>query len=168
MSDMAHLFRTITLGVYVIAVDHGRNRDAFTAASVAQISYSPLLLALAINPQHASYGLLSASKAWTISVLGSGQIAEARHFGTHSLREGDKMQHVRWASAPSGLPFLEDALAYFDCRLVAEYEGGDHRIALGRVIGGAVLASGPKAKPLLYTDTGDLDGSAALYPNGFE
>jgi flavin reductase (DIM6/NTAB) family NADH-FMN oxidoreductase RutF len=168
MNEVVALFRKISLGVYVIAVSDGRTQDAFTAASITQVSYEPLLLSLAINPEHASYKLLRAGEGWTVSVLRDDQMEWARRFGVRSLRDSDKMQGVRWARANSQLPFLEQALAYFDCRLVAEHPAGDHRVVLGRVIGGAVLTSDAGSKPLLYADTGDLDQSAALYPRHFD
>jgi hypothetical protein len=36
---------------------------------------------------------------------------------------------------------------------------------LGHVVGGRVLAAG--TEPMRYADTGNLDGSAALYPATF-
>jgi flavin reductase (DIM6/NTAB) family NADH-FMN oxidoreductase RutF len=167
MSEMVALFRTLTTGVYVIGVSDGSVRDAFTAASVTQVSYQPLLLAFAINPEHASYKLLLAGKAWTISVLHRDQIEWARRFGTPSAHGVDKMQGMQWGSTESGVPFLQQSLAYFDCRLEAEYAAGDHRILVGKVVAGAVLTSEANARPLIYADTGNLDQSAALYPVGF-
>ena len=49
------LFRRLTNGLYVVGVAHDDRRDAFTAAWVTQVSFEPLLLALSINPSHASY-----------------------------------------------------------------------------------------------------------------
>ena len=42
---------------------------------------------------------------------------------------------------------------------------GDHELVLGRVIDGRILASG--AAPMTYGETGELDGSRALYPHRF-
>ena len=55
MSDTPlDLFRRLTNGLYVVGVAHGDRRDAFTAAWITQVSFQPLLLALSINPTHAS------------------------------------------------------------------------------------------------------------------
>jgi flavin reductase (DIM6/NTAB) family NADH-FMN oxidoreductase RutF len=167
MADIVALFRKLTMGVYVIGVSDGAARDAFTAASIAFASYQPLLLSLAINPQHAAYQLLLAGNAWTVSVLGRDQIEWARRFGTGSAEGAEKMAGVKWGLAGSGAPYLEQALAYFDCRLIADHPGGDHRLLLGRVEGGAILRSDAESKPLIYADTGNLDKSAALYPSDF-
>jgi len=75
------------------------------------------------------------------------------------------LAEVEWRPGRNGAPILAEALAYFDCELAGIHPGGDHQIALGRVIDGRVLA--PGATPLLYADTGTLDGSATLYPARF-
>jgi flavin reductase (DIM6/NTAB) family NADH-FMN oxidoreductase RutF len=167
MADLFDLFRALTMGVYIVGVTDGSERDAFTAASIAHISYQPLLLSMAVNPQHASYRLLLAGKGWTVSVLGSDQIELARRFGTGG-QGWDKMTGVKWASASSGAPYLEHGIAYFDCRLTADYPAGDHRLVVGHVIGGAILSHETSTKPLIYADTGNLDKSAALYPHHFD
>lgn len=165
MNEIAALFRRLTLGVYAIGVADRDKRDVFTAAWVMQTSFDPLLLALSINPENASDPLLHAGRGFTVNVLKQGQQDLARRFGTRSGRDEDKLQGILWHPGQTGAPILEDALAYFDCRLSGTMKAGDHELALGRVIGGRVLD--PEAEPLAYGDTGDMDGSSALYPNRF-
>ena len=162
VNEVTELFRRLTQGVYVIGVADGGQRDAFTAAWVMQVSFEPLLLALSINPDHASYPLLHSGGGFTVNVLNQSQQDLARRFGTRSGRDEDKLAGVPWHAGRSGAPILEDALAYLDCELCGEMGAGDHDLALGRVIGGRLLD--PDAVPLVYRDTGDMDGSSALYP----
>src|SRR5438105_2575087 len=58
VSPVEAAFRRLTLGVYVVGVGGDGRADAFTAAWIIQASFDPLLLALSINRQHASYPLL--------------------------------------------------------------------------------------------------------------
>ena len=60
MNPIEAAFRRLTLGVYVVGVAADGRPDAFTAAWVMQASFDPLLLALSINREHASYPLLHA------------------------------------------------------------------------------------------------------------
>jgi flavin reductase (DIM6/NTAB) family NADH-FMN oxidoreductase RutF len=166
MSDRPlDLFRTLTTGVYVVGVAHGGRTNAFTAAWLAQVSFTPLLLALSVNPEHASYPLLRDSRAFTVSVLARGQLELAGHFGCRSGRHGDKLAGTRWRATASGAPVLLDAIAWLECRVVGQITAGDHELVLGEVTGGEVLARG--VEPLGYRETGNLDGSAALYPSDF-
>ena len=165
MNEIGALFHKLSLGVYVVGVAHGEQRNAFTAAWITQVSFDPLLLALSINPQNASSALVHASGAFTVSVLKRGQTDFARRFGTRSGRDQDKLAGVRWEPGRSGAPYLTDALAYFDCEVTESLPAGDHELIIGRVIGGRILD--PEAVPLAYAETGDLDGSRALYPARF-
>jgi flavin reductase (DIM6/NTAB) family NADH-FMN oxidoreductase RutF len=165
MSDIAALFSHLTHGVYVIGVAHGGRCDGFTAAWVMQVSFDPPLLALSINPGHASYALLHSGGSFTINVLKREQLELARRFGTQSGREHDKLVGVRWRPGRRGTPILEEALAYFECELSDSLQSGDHELVVGRVIDGRILSSG--AVPMTYAETGDMDGSSLLYPEKF-
>jgi flavin reductase (DIM6/NTAB) family NADH-FMN oxidoreductase RutF len=165
MKEIAELFHRLTYGVYVVGVAYGQRRDGFTAAWVMQVSFEPLLLALSINPDNASYELLHTGGGFTANVLKQGQLELARRFGTRSGRDQDKLAGTRWRPGRNGAPILEDALAYFDCELTGRMRAGDHELVLGWVVDGAILA--PGATPLTYADTGDMDGSSALYPREF-
>jgi len=165
VNDIAGLFHRLTLGVYVVGVAHVERRDAFTAAWVMQASFDPLLLAVSINPENASYPLLQASGGFAVSVLKQGQLELARHFGTQSGREQDKLAGVAWWPGHNGAPVLEEALAYFECELTERVRVGDHELAVGRVIGGRILDR--DATPMRYAETGAMDGSSALYPASF-
>ena len=165
MDEIGALFHRLSLGVYVVGVTHGKQRNAFTAAWVTQVSFDPLLLALSINPQNASFPLVHASGAFTVSVLKRGQTDLARRFGTRSGRDEDKLAGVRWEPGCSGAPYLSEALAYFDCEQTESLPAGDHELIIGRVIGGRILD--PEGVPLTYAETGDMDGSSALYPARF-
>jgi flavin reductase (DIM6/NTAB) family NADH-FMN oxidoreductase RutF len=163
--EIVALFRHLTLGVYVIGVAHGAERDAFTASALMQPSYQPLIIAIAINPEHASYPILRSSAGFAISVLAQSQMDLARRFGTSAAPGTDKMNGVAWRAARRGAPILSEALAFFECAVQADIPAGDHRIVLGEVLDGAVLNSA--GAPMKYADTHNLDRSAALYPAHF-
>jgi flavin reductase (DIM6/NTAB) family NADH-FMN oxidoreductase RutF len=166
MSDAPlELFRRLTNGMYVVGVAHGGKRDAFTAAWITQVSFDPMLIALSINPSHASYPILGAAGVFSVSVLRQGQLELARQFGTQSGRTVDKLAGQRWQAALEGAPVLLDAAAYLECRVVGRQAAGDHELITAQVVGGRVLV--PEATPMTYADTGNLDGSAELFPATF-
>jgi flavin reductase (DIM6/NTAB) family NADH-FMN oxidoreductase RutF len=159
------LFRRLTTGVYVVGVAHDGRANAFTAAWIMEVSFDPLLLALAINPEHASYPLLKAGGTFVVNVLHEGQAELARHFGTLSGRETDKLRGISARPAASGAPVLLEAAAYLECRVVGSMPAGDHELVVARVIGGDLLAG--DAVPLNSVETAELDGSDELYPPRF-
>lgn len=156
----AQLFNAISHGVYVIGVSDGERQNAFTAACVMLVSFDPLLIALSINPQHYSYKLLKAGGICSVNVLAKDQLHLAEHFGTPGRR--DKMSGHQWRRAKTGAPILSAAVAYFDCQVSHYCAAGDHQLAVCRVVAADVLNPG---EPMLYRETGDMDGSSQLYPD---
>ncbi|MDP3585437.1 MAG: flavin reductase family protein [Thiobacillus sp.] len=162
-NPVKRLFLTLTEGVYVIGVGEGDLGNAFTATSVMQASMRPPLLAIAVNPENASYPLIVERGVFCVTVLQRDQSALADLFGNHSARDENKLCAVPWHAAPSGAPVLDQGLAYFDCRVVASHPAGDHVVMLAEVTGGDFLQ--PRARPLRYDELGNMDGSDELLPD---
>lgn len=160
-SPIAELFQRLTHGVYVVGVASGEHRNAFTAAWVMQVSFDPLLLILSINPQHSSYAILNKGKVFSINILKEEQLNLASHFGRPASTE--KLAHESWMSGRTGAPLLRDALAWIECEVLAQHPAGDHILVLGRVIDGRLLDA--MARPMIYRDTGDMDGASNLFPS---
>lgn len=157
MSQMNELVKQITHGVYVIGVSDGEHQNAFTAAWVMQVSFSPLLLAFSINPKNRSYSMLRNSGVCAISVLKQNQILLAQHFASSNV---DKITGYQWQYAISTAPILSESSAYFDCKVTQTVEAGDHVIVVCEVIDAGYLQQG---QPLLYSETGDIDGSSKMF-----
>ena len=96
------------------------------------------------------------------NVLRRDQLHLAQAFGTRSGRDRTSSPGFPRRPAPSGAPILTQAIAWVDCRIHDRFAAGAHEIILGRPVAGELVA--PDADPLLYPDTGDLDGSRELYP----
>jgi flavin reductase (DIM6/NTAB) family NADH-FMN oxidoreductase RutF len=162
--SLAALFGTLTHGVYVVGVAGTEARNAFTAAWVMQVSFTPPLLALSIDPRHFSYRLLREGGRFSVNVLERNQMDLAAHFGRTT--GVDRLASVPWhPGAKTGAPLLDDALAWFECRVAGEYPAGDHVLVVGQAVDGGVRE--PSAQPMNYRDTGNLDGAAALFPASF-
>jgi flavin reductase (DIM6/NTAB) family NADH-FMN oxidoreductase RutF len=159
------LFRRLTNGIYVVTASHEGVSGGFTAAWITQVSFEPLLLATAINPGNATWPLIQRSRRFAINVLAAGQQETARHFGLTSGRDADKWAGVRTIHPIDGVVALADAVAWLGCRIEQQLSAGDHMVVVARVFNGDLLA--PEAVPLRYADTGNMDGSAALYPARF-
>ncbi len=163
--SIAELFQRLTTGVYVIGVADGNQRDAFTAAWLTQVSFDPLMVALSVNPDNASHALLKNSGCFAVTILKQNQLELARHFGTRSGADTDKLAAIDWAETPAGMPYLNAALAWLDCRVNTTTPAGDHELVLASVHAGELLDT--EALPMRYAETGKMDNSAALFPASF-
>ena len=161
-NPVKRLLMTVTQGVYVVGVGEGGLRNAFTASPVMQVSMQPPMLALAVNPDNASYPMLVEGGVFAVTVLQRDQCALADFFGNHSARDEDKLGAVAWHAAPSGAPVLDEGLSYLDCRAVSRHPAGDHVVILAEITGGDFLQG--RVRPLRYDEVGDMDGSDELLP----
>lgn len=162
--EIAELFRRVTHGVYVIGVAAAEKRNAFTAAWVMQVSFKPLMLAVSINPAHSSYRMLKDSGRFSVNVLDRDQFELALHYGQPS--SVDKLAGQSWQPSAHDVPLIDAAIAQFECVFEDECTAGDHRVVVGRVVNGKLLRA--EAVPMVYRDTGDVDGAAMFFPDRFE
>lgn len=158
MQDIENVLQHISQGVYVVGVADGEKNNAFTAAWVMQVSFSPVLLAISINPEHYSYQLLKKGGVCSVNVLSQEQTHIAAHFGQSGIK--DKMAMGTWAAALTGAPVLRESLAYFDCKVSHEVSAGDHQLVICEVLEARTLNVGAA---MLYSDTGSMDNSTELY-----
>ena len=116
----------------------------FTCQSFASLSLDPPLVSLAPARTSSTWPRIRAVGTFCVNVLA----AEHEEVSVAFARSGvDKFAGVAWTPAPSGAPVLDGVSAWVDCELWAEYDGGDHTIAVGRVLD---LSADPARPPLLY------------------
>lgn len=139
--------KKLTHGVYVISTKCGDKVNAMTAAWVAQASFNPPLVTIAIGKTRYSHDLIKGGGVFAINVLGREGIPAGRHFGLTTGRKTDKFAHVPYDTKVTGCPVLKDAIAYLDCKVISYHDVGDHTLFIGEVMDGAVLKD---EVPLVY------------------
>lgn len=144
------ILRMIPYGLYVVTSRRGDEVNAFTASWLTQCSFKPPLLALGVNRQHRSHEMIREGGAFAVNFLGKDQQAVALHFLKPWRDMGAKLEGIGLRSSPSGVPLLDNALAYVECRVVECSEHGDHALFIGEIVDGQVLRSG---EPLIMSDT---------------
>jgi flavin reductase (DIM6/NTAB) family NADH-FMN oxidoreductase RutF len=131
-------------GIVVVTAAGPAGPLGFTCQSFASLSLDPPLVSLAPARTSTTWPRIRAAGAFCVNVLA----AEHEDVSVAFARSGvDKFAGVAWAPAPSGAPVLDGVSAWVDCTLWAEYDGGDHTIAVGRVLD---LGADPSRPPLLY------------------
>ncbi len=129
----------ILQGVYIITARYDDKLNGMTAAWVSQVSFNPLLLAVSVAPERYTYELIKASERFCVNVLGRQGTELAEKFGFTSGRYTDKFKDIQYSLSRNQLPVLRDAIAYFECELVNEFEVGDHFLLVGKVTDYGVL-----------------------------
>jgi len=131
-------------GIVVVTAAGNEGPLGFTCQSFTSLSLDPPLVSLAPARTSTTWPRIRAVGAFCVNVLA----AEHEDVSAVFARSGvDKFAGVAWTAGPSGAPVLEGVSAWIDCALWAEYDGGDHTIAVGRV---RDLGADPAHPPLLY------------------
>jgi len=145
LRDLMARFAT---GVSVVAARHGPLLAGMTASAVASISIDPPLMMASIARKAETHGAIVGSHAFAISVLADDQQELAECFARPTTAEKlTGFCGASWEEAETGSPVLEGALAFFDCRLAARHDGGDHTIFIGDLVAAGFRED---AEPLLW------------------
>jgi flavin reductase (DIM6/NTAB) family NADH-FMN oxidoreductase RutF len=157
LRDLMARFAT---GVSVVAARHGPLLAGMTANAIASISIDPPLMMASVARKAETHGAIIGSHAFAISVLASDQRGLAECFAQPTTAvKLTRFCDAAWHEAESGSPILEGALAYFDCRLVNRFDGGDHTLFLGEIVAAGFRED---AEPLLwYASTFHVLGGGA-------
>ena len=149
LRDLMARFAT---GVSVVAARHGPLLAGMTANAVASISIDPPLMMASIGKRAETHAAIVGSHAFAISVLAEDQRELAECFARPTTAEKlTGFCDATWHEAETGSPVLDGALAYFDCRLSARHDGGDHTIFLGEIVAAGFRED---AEPLLWYASG--------------
>jgi flavin reductase (DIM6/NTAB) family NADH-FMN oxidoreductase RutF len=107
----------------------GATVSAFTIVSLAP----PLVLACLERDARAAQ-TVAASGVFAVSVLDRAAEFQADRFAGRGPLPDARFTGIPHELAATGSPILRNALAWFDCRLAATHDGGDHLILVGEVV----------------------------------
>lgn len=151
---LRHCLSRFATGVAVVSYRAGGETRAMTVSSFTSVSLDPPLVLVSVARSARAAGHLG-RVPFTVNVLGAGQLDVALQYA--GRLPGPSA--VSWQSTSDDLaPVLEGALASFRCQPWQSYDGGDHRLHLGRVVEVAVRGDG---EPLVFERGRFRDGAGA-------
>lgn len=145
------VLRMFTYGLHAVSVRDGDGVNAFTANWIAQASFEPPMVMVAVENDGRSIAMMRASGVFAVNVFESGQREFAGHFGRRSKTHPDKMAGIAHDTGVTGAPLLIDALGHLECEIRAEAPAGDHTVFIGEVVAASVRREGT---PLSMAETG--------------
>jgi flavin reductase (DIM6/NTAB) family NADH-FMN oxidoreductase RutF len=134
-------------GVTVVTVLDTEGRPwALTANAISSVSLNPPLILVCIDKKANTYEALTRANYFAVNFLEASEEELALHFARHIT---DKFATVPYVQGATGAPLLPKAsIAMIECRMYAQYPGGDHTIVVGEVLS-ARLSEG---QPQLFYD----------------
>jgi flavin reductase (DIM6/NTAB) family NADH-FMN oxidoreductase RutF len=126
-------------GLYILTAQKGNLSSAMLASWVAQASFKPLGVTIAVAKDRAIESLMHVGDRFVLNVLEEGNYQGLmKHFLRRFPPGADRFAGVKTYPAANGSPILADALAYLECEVVSRMECGDHwtiycTVQVGRV-----------------------------------
>lgn len=122
--DLAKASRLLNHGPTVlVASAHGDQRDVMAAAWNMPLDFSPPKVAVVIDKNTFTRGLVEASGAFVLAVPCAAQIDMVVGVGNSSGRELDKYAHWQIGTEAASLvtaPLIQGCLAWLECRIYPE------------------------------------------------
>jgi len=145
------VLRLFTYGLYVVGVSDGTDANVFTANWLTQVSFDPPLLALSVENDCRSHGIIERGRKFAVSVVETGRRELAGDLGRHSTEDSHKLSKVAHRFAANGCPVLEEALGYVVCDVESSTPAGDSTLYVARVVEAVSLREG---EPLTMREAG--------------
>lgn len=142
--DFRQVLAHFASGVTIVTTCDGEQRPTgLTASAFCSVSLDPPLILICVDHKSQSYPHLRESGRFAINILHQGHEQLSRRFASSRL---DKFDGVPFTLGTLGVPLIDAALAYLECRTVSAHVEGDHTIFVGRVEAVGV----GEGDPLLY------------------
>ena len=156
IDPVAEALEMLPYGLYIVGSRGSDNINGMMADWVMQVSFDPRLVACSLEGNSTTLRNLRETGLFTVNLLVSDDRELARRFAqprdaskiqgrseTASSLVYDKMRGIPyWQGELTACPVLEAGLAYLECEVHELIDLGDHTLAVGRVLRGAVLKEG--------------------------
>jgi 3-hydroxy-9,10-secoandrosta-1,3,5(10)-triene-9,17-dione monooxygenase reductase component len=134
-------------GVTVITTGAEGKFHGMTASAFTSLSIDPTLIIVCVDRLAETYNAMHAAGRFNVNILAADQEHLSRTFASKDSPHAHGLVGIDYKLGELGLPILDGALAFLECRIREELEGGDHIIFVGEVDNAGI---GEIEAPLLY------------------
>ena len=138
----------VPAGVVVISARTENGYRGLTASSLVSISVDPPMVLVGLERESSTRAAVAETKVFNVSVLTRSQEFLADRFAGRAPAMDPRWVGVRHRLGANGIPLVEGAAAWLECRLVEIHAAGDHDICVGEV----TAASAGSGDPLILWD----------------
>jgi len=122
-------------GVTVVTTRHEGLVYGITVSSFSSLSMEPRLILVSLADSNHLPHLIKKSKRFGVSILAAGQENVSGYFSTSGRDPSPAFEaEIQTVERETGSPLIAGAIAQIDCELEQALPGGDHTIAIGRVV----------------------------------
>ena len=127
--------RSLPAATFVLTCKHDQFRDGIITNWVQQCSSDPPLLVVAITKGQPIEPMLRDARAFALCMVPKNDKRVKRLFGRRHEAEDDPFLSLQTDSAVTGMPILQNSIAWFDCKLEGHLSpDAECRLYLGQVV----------------------------------
>ena len=135
-------------GVTVVTTRLEGEVYGITVSSFSSLSMEPRLILVSLQDSNHLPHMIRKSKQFGVSILAEGQEDVSAYFSTSGRDPAAEFDgDFQVSTLRTDSPLIVGAMAHIDCELEEAYPGGDHTIAVGRVVGATFDI---EKRPLMY------------------
>lgn len=139
-------------GVTVVTTHGSEGPVGMTVNSFASVSLEPPLVLWSLSKSSGRFTPFREAEHYAIHVLDEHQGFMATEFA----RNAEALNHCDWFKGNGQTPLINNTLARFECRTIAQHDAGDHVIIVGEV----ERVTAREGSPLVFAG-GQFGGFAA-------
>ena len=136
MSDRAMFRRawgSFATGVSLITtLEKDGSIHGMTANGIASVSLEPMLVMVCVGHNANTFPIIEETGRYGINILSESQ-RDIGEFYASSANQGSEKFESDFTTSKTGIPFVNNALASMDCKVVSAHREGDHTIFIGSV-----------------------------------
>jgi flavin reductase (DIM6/NTAB) family NADH-FMN oxidoreductase RutF len=129
--------------VVLISTRVGGEFKAMTASSLVSISLDPPMLLVGLERDSATRTALLETRSFNVSLLTRSQEFIADRFAGRAPAVDPSWKTLPHRLGSNGIPLLDGAAAWLECRLAQVHPAGDHDICVGEVVQAELGAGEP-------------------------
>jgi flavorubredoxin/flavin reductase (DIM6/NTAB) family NADH-FMN oxidoreductase RutF len=138
-NDLDRALGRLSGGLYIITAKKGETSSAMLASWVAQASFEPLGITIAVAKDRAIESLMHVGDRFVLNILEEENYQPLmKHFLKRFPPGADRFAGIKTYPATHGSPILADALSYLECEVASRMETADHWIVYSTIETGRV------------------------------
>lgn len=149
-SEFRSAMQRMAGSVCIVTTKYSGRRLGLTATAVCSLSADPPSLVVCVNRSAEAHDSIVGSRCLAVNVLGTDHVPLSVRFSAGDGSRGPaRFDSAQWGARLTGAPILDDAVAWFDCRVAECLQASTHTVFICHV---AAAGTGSSTMPLIYSN----------------
>ncbi|MEO7427243.1 MAG: flavin reductase family protein [Fibrobacteria bacterium] len=134
----------IPSGLFIVTTVLDGKKEGFLGSWIQQVSFSPLMIQIAIRPGRPGYAAIARHGRFCVNVVGQKNGGMMKPFWNPD-GDADPFSGLEWSISARGNILLASGVAALECERRSGFTPGDHEIVFAEVVAGHILQSEDKS-----------------------